>query len=133
MEYLQPHNQQKFRLNCKKLFLTWPHTDFTKDQLLVFLTKKFSLYQWYIACQSHADGDPHIHALLSLRKACDIKDPHQLDFKGQHGNYQRAKKWGAVITYLRKEDDNPLTNLTKEEILALTSQAKRAIVGNKLL
>lgn len=53
--------------------------------------------------EEHADGTPHLHALVCLKEKCDIRNATDLDsLGGKHGNYQAAKKVRQCLDYVKK-------------------------------
>lgn len=99
--------KRDFRLNAKNLFLTWPKNDCDPAQVCQNLIKHFGLDNMSYVCVSqeeHEDGSPHLHALVCLKKKCDITSAVNLDKigGGKHGNYQAAKNIKDVHDYVKK-------------------------------
>lgn len=98
--------KRKFRLNAKNLFLTWPKNDLDSGVIMNKLTDLFGMDNINYVCVSeeeHADGSPHLHALVCLKKPCDIRDVKKLDEAGgKHGNYQSTRNVKDVFNYVRK-------------------------------
>ena len=102
--------KKEFRLNSKKLFLTYPNvgdTSITKEQILEQLQQKVgSIKNYIIAKELHENGVPHFHVLLELTKRIDIKNIQKLDLdfndKIYHGNYQSCKNLDSTIKYCSK-------------------------------
>lgn len=94
-----------FRLAAKNLFLTYPHCDVACDALRLHLLGCFGVVNvvyMVIAQEQHADGTNHLHAAVVLASKTNIRDPHQLDVHGCHGNYQGARAMKQTIAYVKK-------------------------------
>lgn len=98
--------KRKFRLNAKNLFLTWPRNTVSSGTILNRCMDLFGADNVSYICvaeEEHADGTPHLHAVVCLKKPCDIRNVAQLDsVGGKHGNYQSCRKIKDVYTYVRK-------------------------------
>lgn len=98
--------KRKFRLNAKNLFLTWPKNNVDAGTILNRITDKFGIDNISYVCVSeeeHEDGSPHLHAVVCLKKPCDIRNVATLDeVGGKHGNYQSARNVKQVFDYVRK-------------------------------
>lgn len=90
--------------NGKRFFLTYPRTEFSKEELVEFLKSKGDITDYVVAREEHADGGFHLHACVEFSK-------HQrhavnwLDFNGRHPNKQDPRKWEACKTYCKKDGD----------------------------
>ena len=62
----------------------------------------FGLDEYVIAEEMHADGEPHLHAFLKLKKRVRWSAT-RFDLGDCHGNYQHAKSWRAVQEYCKKD------------------------------
>lgn len=98
--------KRKFRLNAKNLFLTWPKNDVDSGTVLNKIVETFGMDNVSYVCVSeeeHEDGSPHLHAVVCLKKPCDVRNVKTLDdIGGKHGNYQSARNVKDVYTYVRK-------------------------------
>lgn len=98
----------KFRLNCKNVFLTWPHCDKEPTEVYEAIVAKFTLADLKYVCvakEQHKDGTPHIHVAITFNSKCDIRSSSTLDdLVGQHGNYQSARNIIDVIKYIKKDN-----------------------------
>lgn len=118
--------KRKFRLNCKNLFLTWPKNGTEPTDCMAALLDRFGADNVSYICVSreeHADGDPHLHALLCLKEKCDIKDATQLNFAAgdKQGNYQSTRKVKDVYKYVRKGG-----NFVEHGIVPVTDTEKKS-------
>ena len=129
----------KFRLKAKKLLLTYSKCFLTKNDALKQLERilyKHNIESYLISKEYHKDSISHLHCLFRLKSSIDFRNPHTLDLidnnQSYHGNYQTCKKYNDAISYLCKQDSEPLTNLdiyktqviTIEERAVLTAQTK---------
>lgn len=97
---------RKFRLNAKNLFLTWPRNNVDSGTILNRIMEMFGPDNVSYVCvaeEEHEDGTPHLHAVVCLKKPCDVRNVATLDaVGGKHGNYQSARNVKDVYTYVRK-------------------------------
>ena len=116
--------------SVKTWFLTYPHCAIPKEQALKLL-EPHGLEEYMIAEEHHADGTPHLHAYIKLKKKARWNG-HRFDLKDSgkvyHGDYQACKSVSGAITYLKKEknyicsfDENAISEhkskLKKEDYL----------------
>lgn len=72
-EIFAPPKEGKFRLNAKKLFLTYPKCSITKEAALEQLKLKLKgITKILVAHELHKDGTDHLHAYINLGKKCNI-------------------------------------------------------------
>lgn len=121
-----------FRLNARRLFLTYPKCPITKEECLAQLSIALQPETWIIARELHADGEPHLHCLLERSQAWNIRDPRKLDLVDPHGryhgNYQTCRSRMKVACYVAKELDW-ISNLTPEDMQAM--QTKNAEISRR--
>lgn len=86
----------------KGWFLTFPKNEQSKEDLLAELQVIGDVEEYVIAREMHQDGTPHLHAFVKFGGAG--KRFKQLKFTKQ-GNYQKAKSWKAVESYVKKGGD----------------------------
>lgn len=97
-----------FRLNCKKLWITYPQCSVPKDVLMTNVKEYFGeSVDWVvIAMEKHQDGTPHLHAGIALKEKVDLRGASTLDvLAGQHGNYQAMKHPKNCVKYITKDGD----------------------------
>lgn len=98
-----------FRFNNKRAFLTFPQCALSKEQLRdVLLDRTFgtrSVVDWLISHEEHADGSPHLHALLIFDAPFNSVNVACFDVDGHHPNIQGARSAKNVITYIKKDGD----------------------------
>jgi len=100
-----------FRLQGKTLFLTYPQCHWAPNDAAIFIRNKLNNVEWTIwGREKHADGSPHLHAIVSLSKRCDLQSPNCLDLAGaalsvSHGDYRVARDPKAVLDYVTKDGD----------------------------
>jgi len=99
---------KKFRLNCKRIFITFPKCSVDKVTALSRITQssKTKHCQAIVAQEKHKDGDPHLHVYLESPKNFNVRSPSYFDFiGGKRGNYQKVKFREACVAYVTKETD----------------------------
>lgn len=116
----------KFRLNAKKLFLTFPqiHNDYTHDNIYENLQEnEKNLKSVIIAKETHKDGGFHFHIFLEYENKVDIRRHDHYDYIfHKHGQYSTVKSMKQTIKYITKENNFKefLTHYTEEKITNLT-------------
>ncbi|AKV62302.1 putative replication initiation protein [Lytechinus variegatus variable sea urchin associated circular virus] len=99
-----------FRVCAKNFFLTYPRSiDLSKQDLFDFLLS-FEPNYLLVAEEKHADGTPHLHALLCLARRRDIRDPRHFDCQGYHCNITSTRSIARCIDYCKKDDCSPLSS-----------------------
>jgi len=92
------------------MLLTYTHYQFDKPTLHSFLNTKLKQECAVKICyETHADGDPHTHACVELKKRADIKNANFLDYDGHHPNIKppmSIEHWRNQIKYMDKEDND---------------------------
>jgi len=100
-----------FRLQARDVFVTYPKCDVAKERLEEHLRRVFKDFaQAAICTEAHADGHPHLHAVVHLSKRCNLHSARTLDFhdgRGRifHGNYQPARSAASALHYVEKGGD----------------------------
>lgn len=98
--------KQKFRINARSVFLTYPQCPLSKEELLTFLcTLKYEAQYVIVCMEKHKDGTPHLHALINFQKKIDLQNQRFFDINGYHPNIQTTKNINASITYIKKCGD----------------------------
>lgn len=111
----EPEPEEKsFQLCAKRLFLTYPRCGALRERVKgvaesVATEQKLRLTGWCIATETHADGEPHLHALFEYSGQVRTRDPRLFDFqddgKVYHPNMQSARSWKKVLAYIQKCGD----------------------------
>jgi hypothetical protein len=81
----------KFRVNSQNIFLTFPQCPLPMEEALshlqaICMKKQWLIKEYVIAQEKHSDGNPHLHAWISLNKKVNIGDPALFDISGYHPN-----------------------------------------------
>nr|APX61403.1 AC1 [Tomato yellow leaf curl Thailand virus]APX61411.1 AC1 [Tomato yellow leaf curl Thailand virus] len=104
----------KFRINAKNYFLTYPHCSLTKEEALSQIqaletpTNKLFIR---ICRELHEDGTPHLHVLIQFEGKFQCKNQRFFDLTSPtrsahfHPNIQGAKSSTDVKTYMEKDGD----------------------------
>ncbi|ACP41023.1 replication associated protein Rep [Cotton leaf curl Gezira virus] len=104
----------KFRINSKNYFLTYPKCSLTKEEALSQLqnlqtptNKKFIK----ICRELHENGEPHLHVLIQFEGKFNCKNQRFFDLVSPnrsahfHPNIQGAKSSSDVKSYIDKDGD----------------------------
>lgn len=105
---------QSFRLNAKRVFLTYSQTnDVSHHDLHTHLSQFGSVYS---SRESHADGGQHFHAIITSPTKFNIRRPDYFDYNGRHPNMEPVRALRACCDYIGKDGEtlgeNPGTNAT---------------------
>nr|CAH18740.1 rep protein [Papaya leaf curl China virus] len=104
----------KFRINAKNYFLTYPHCSLTKEEALSQIkaletpTNKLFIR---ICRELHEDGTPHLHVLIQFEGKFQCKNQRFFDLVSPnrsahfHPNIQGAKSSTDVKAYMEKDGD----------------------------
>jgi hypothetical protein len=96
----------KFDVESKSWFLTFPKCPMTKEEVHALLCAKGRpITGGVIARELHEDGSPHIHVYLLLATKYRVRRSSFWDLGSYHGNYQHAKSYTAVVQYVKKDKD----------------------------
>lgn len=96
----------------------------TKEKVAVFLGEKEAEAYW-VAQETHMDGQPHIHAIVQFKKAKTIRVASYFNIGTAHPNIAMITPGTTqkVMEYITKEDKSPI----KYGELA-TEKAKRGLI-----
>nr|AMT75084.1 AC1 protein [Papaya leaf curl China virus] len=104
----------KFRINAKNYFLTYPHCSLTKEEALSQIkTLETPVNKLFIRiCRElHEDGSPHLHVLIQFEGKFQCKNQRFFDLTSPsrsahfHPNIQAAKSSTDVKSYMDKDGD----------------------------
>ncbi|UED37334.1 AC1 protein [Conyza yellow vein virus] len=104
----------KFRINAKNYFLTYPHCSLTKEEALSqikTLQTPTNILFIRICREQHQDGTPHLHILIQFEGKFQCKNQRFFDLTSPtrsthfHPNIQGAKSSTDVKTYMEKDGD----------------------------
>ncbi|OMJ21113.1 Replication-associated protein [Smittium culicis] len=109
-----PAKKKAYRLASMSFFLTYPKCALSKETVLAELKKICDIETYIVARELHADGTPHIHAYLKVKKTINSKNPRYFDIMGYHGNYESCRYPKNVMKYVMK-DKNYITNSTESQ------------------
>nr|AJW80883.1 AC1 [Tomato leaf curl Gujarat virus] len=104
----------RFKINAKNYFLTYPKCSLTKEkalsQLLNLQTPTFKKFI-RICRELHEDGSPHLHVLIQFEGKFQCKNNRFFDLTSPtrsahfHPNIQGAKSSSDVKSYMEKDGD----------------------------
>nr|AWK29721.1 replication initiator protein [Ageratum enation virus] len=104
----------RFKINAKNYFLTYPKCSLTKEEALSqLLNLQTPTNKKYIKiCRElHEDGSPHLHVLIQFEGKYQCKNQRFFDMVSPnrsahfHPNIQRAKSSTDVKSYIDKDGD----------------------------
>ena len=104
----EPAKKGKFRLQSRKIFLTYPQVEKeeSKEELIEKIVKREKikgLKHVVGAKEEHKEGVLHYHFVLSYEKKQDIRDPNYYDYvAGKHGEYKTVRDMTKAIKYVQK-------------------------------
>ncbi len=131
----------KFRLNTKKIFLTYSQCLLSKEYVLEELFDIFGeRTEWVIIAQEkHAEEGEHLHALVSLHSRINIRDPRKCDIKAlnltYHPKMENARNLNRSIIYICKDGDVMSKGINWKEALKAAKEKKNskgAIIAYRL-
>lgn len=102
-------NPSRWRIQAKKLFLTYPQCDTTANQCLEEIKRKFggNLQFAVVSQENHQDDiGLHLHCIVTLKEKYSSRDKHDLDSlvtPPKHGNYQTVRVESKVVAYVIKD------------------------------
>lgn len=100
--------KKAFRINCKRLFITFPQTDCSKELAAekIRASPKTSDCSFVVAQENHKDGNTHLHVYIEKPQSFNFKGDSYFDFiAGKHGNIQKVRSKEAVVSYVCKENN----------------------------
>lgn len=75
------------------------------------LTGWGDLKYWCIGEETHQDGGKHLHAYFEFAQPVETRNERYFDIVDYHPNIKRAWRKNGWLTYITKEDKEPLTNI----------------------
>lgn len=109
------------RLNARMFLLTYPQSGaLTKQSVYNMLMSRGVAKRLIVGQETHANGDPHIHALVEYERKKDVTTKY-FDLGGKHPNISTHKSGDYLQSlincwnYCQKEDREPITFGEKPE------------------
>jgi len=105
---INPHeDRDRFRIQGKYFFLTWPQCSTPKETVLTRLSYCASFDYAVVCREDHKDATgEHLHAFVAWQRQQNKKGYKWIDdLADSHGNYQTAKNNTKVIKYVIKHGD----------------------------
>lgn len=135
---------KKFRLASKNLFLTFSQCDYPIADFLnncKDLFKDEGIVRLVVARELHEDGNPHIHAVISLEKEFRTRDERMFDdlveppkhpnivsrIKSMHGTYKYVIKDGTYLVHPEDFDVKMFIDLAEKKKSTKTEEVVRMI------
>jgi len=108
---------RSFGFDGKDVFLTYPQSgELTRERVRDFLLVSLGVRRFLVALESHADGNPHIHAYASWDTRRRFAGTGCFDVDGHHPNIQKPRSPKAVGEYCSKYDGDALRNFELAEL-----------------
>jgi len=104
-----------FRFQAINVSLTYPQCEvINKRDLYEFLLSLRSgdikVDKVLLTKENHKDGSPHYHGYLRFDGQPNIRDASFFDYNGRHPNVQPCRSVTKWVTYITKDDSEPLSN-----------------------
>ncbi len=132
--------KKTFRLNSKKLFLTYPQCPVSKSAFVAFVTSKPLLDPaiYIVAQEEHKDGNKHLYIYLEYTERFQVRRPTVFDIKHEginyHPNIQSVRSKIDTIKYVVKHDNEALVHgINVEAFIAASTSHKRYFLALLLL
>lgn len=91
---------------AKAFLITFPQCPATKEELLDHLKGLWvDVTYAVVSKEKHADGSPHLHAVLRYNTRKCVYRQDWFDYGEYHPNVQCARNVNAAITYVKKDGD----------------------------
>jgi len=120
-----------FRLQGKRIFITFPQCSVSKEEALkrIVENNSTSTCKVVVSEERHQDGNQHLHIFLERPKPFNVRAASSFDFiGGKRGNYQKVRCFKACIRYITKEGNFVSHKIDVPEIIKAyeeSSQKKR--------
>jgi len=102
----------RFDFHAKRVFLTYPNSgELTRERVRDFLVDGLGARAYCIARETHRTGEPHLHAYAEWTSRFRARDCRAFDVDGHHPHVSTVRSPSDSITYLFKEDPDPLRNV----------------------
>jgi len=95
----------RYRLQSRKIFLTYSQCQINKDDLCAHIQTLLPIKHIIVASENHQDGGEHIHVYLESETRPNIRDHRYFDFQNYHPNIQGCRNPDLVQKYVRKDDN----------------------------
>lgn len=102
----QPEDRlEKFRIQAKNWFLTWPQTDYELEEVAAMLQEKCKNIQYMCICKEnhHKTDGVHHHALVMLNNQLNCKNCTFWDLENHHCHVEAARSPKRTLDYIRKD------------------------------
>lgn len=120
MEFVR--EEVEFRFQGKRLFITIPRTELTKETFVARCKEKYGQdLAWVVAAEEeHKDKGGHLHAVIEWKAPRSIRGFKDLDeLCGKHGNYRRTNSdLYKLIRYVTKDGNYLSSGLDVSQLLA---------------
>lgn len=100
--------KKKFNFHAKKVYLTYPRCSLSKEVLIEELGKISEIKNYAVSIERHADGTPHLHALIEFYEKIHRTTERAFDIQGHHPNIKGVKTnsdQSRILDYVAKDGD----------------------------
>jgi len=94
-----------FRFYARNALLTYPKCTLQKEEVRDALVSNHSPRYITVSRESHEDGSPHIHVLITWIQKKSISDARGFDIQGFHPNIVNSRNPKKALDYVRKHGD----------------------------
>jgi len=108
------HTEEKkkeFRVNAKKLFITWSQCEASKEAALELCKRVAFVVNYAIGQEDHAPkegddhGGKHLHAAIWFNSKINLTTCNQFILEGRHPHIEGIKNWKNCTAYCKKDGD----------------------------
>ena len=127
-----PASGKGWRLEAKRLALTYPKCSLPRDRVAVALRAVLDVEWIVVAQEKHEDGDFHLHCAVLLNKQLRTRDSRLMDIEGHHPNIKVMTNVRGWLTYLTKEDSTPYAYGVDVQAILAKKEGKFDIIAKRL-
>lgn len=100
---------REFRLNSRKIFLTYPMKDgLEKKEQIVEHFKNHPSFEFALVSYEQSDDEhpyKHFHAVIGFKEKAQFVSCKRLDILGVHGQYEGVRNMSNAVDYVTKMGD----------------------------
>lgn len=130
-----------FRFSARQMFITCPKVFIQPSEccdLLMGIFKKYDVQYVVASVEEHADGDPHVHALVTCKRKINLRNSRFLDpvFHGKHAHMQPVRNPAHVMNYVIKHgnwDARGVDPVAFVKAAGMRKSTKASIIAGKIV
>ena len=131
----------RFRLNCKRLFLTYPQCPVPRDvaaQQIKDKLQRSGVDKLVVGQEEHQDGGHHLHVAVELERRCNVRRSDFFDLSYEddvyHGKYEKMKgSLAKAAAYCTKDDSDALVEGVNLVALAHATKSKKKYLAKEVM